>query len=149
MKPFDKISTNAFLEAIVKCLSYVFMVPFLIFFQCPEKGEHNNIAHTLYYHLQKGLWSTEYCYFYTKLLQKMHLSIIDGHNCTESFVVHGHGDCGDVSFLEELLFVGIAGDVDIGHRTERAENFPNLFFRYVLSQIGDGNKNLSILIILT
>ena len=96
-----------------------------------------------------NLWSTEYCYFYTKLLQKMHLSIIDGHNCTESFVVHGHGDCSDVSFLEELLFVGIAGDVNIGHRTERAENFPNLLFRYVLSQIGDGNKNLPILIILT
>ena len=37
MKPFDKISTNAFLEVIVKSLGYVFTLPFFEkFFQCPE-----------------------------------------------------------------------------------------------------------------
>ena len=28
MKPFDEISTNAFLEVIVKCLGYFVMLPF-------------------------------------------------------------------------------------------------------------------------
>ena len=37
MKPFDDISTIAFLEVIEKCLGYVFMLPFFEkFFQCPE-----------------------------------------------------------------------------------------------------------------
>ena len=37
MKPFDVISTIAFLEVIEKCLGYVFMLPFFEkFFQCTE-----------------------------------------------------------------------------------------------------------------
>ena len=37
MKPFYKISTNAFLQVIVKCLGCVFTWPFFAkFFQCPE-----------------------------------------------------------------------------------------------------------------
>ena len=37
MKPFDKISTNPFLQVIVKCLGYVLMLPFFEKnFQCPE-----------------------------------------------------------------------------------------------------------------
>ena len=37
MKPFDEISTNAFLEVIVKSLGYVFTLPFFEKnFQCSE-----------------------------------------------------------------------------------------------------------------
>ena len=37
MKPFDEISTNAFLEVILKCLGYVITLPFFEnCFQCLE-----------------------------------------------------------------------------------------------------------------